>query len=455
MNKIQVKDILLKLDVKLICGDENLSLENFCIDTRKLKKGDTFVAIKTDVIDGNNYYQEAFDKGAKICVLDNKDAIKEKRGTIILVSNTILFLQKLAEYKLSLRNVPLIAITGSVGKTTTKDMIASVLSKKYKVLKNEGNLNNAIGFPLTVLRFNDEDIIVTEMGMNSLGEISVLSKIGKPSLAIITNVGTAHIGKLGSRENILKAKLEILDGLRKDGKLLINNDNDLLHKVYPSLKERYNVITVGINNDSDYKTSNIKEENNCNTFLINGNKININILGDAFVYNSLIAYAVGDLYNVDISLIKEALNSYLPSYGRGEVISGKKGIKIVNDAYNANIDSMKLALKQFNSIKAKRKIICLADMLELGDYTKSIHEDLGREILKYKFDKVILIGEYSKETLNVLYNNNYNKENVRWFKSSLEVIPYLDEILQSGDYILFKGSLGMNLLPIVDILKGE
>lgn len=455
MKQIVIKDILEKLNAKIICGNENLILDNFCIDTRKLQQGDVFVGIKGEIIDGNTFYEDAFEKGAKICILDNKDVIKNKRNTIILTENTILFLQKLAEYKLSMTNIPLIGITGSVGKTTTKEMVASVLSKKYKVLKNEGNLNNAIGFPLTILRLKDEEIIVSEMGMNSLGEISVLSKIGKPDLAIITNVGTAHIGNLGSRENILKAKLEILDGLKKEGKLLINKDNDLLHQAYNKLKDKYNILTVGINSNCDYNATNIIEKDGHNTFLINNEKIVINVLGKGFIYNSLIAYAVGDLYNVDSSSIKKALRSYSVSSGRGEILINKSGVKIVNDAYNANIDSMKLALRQFNSLPSKRKLICLADMLELGKFSKSIHEDLGKEVIKYNFDKIILVGDACKDTLSIILNKGYNKENVKWFKKAYDILPYLDEVLEKDDAILFKGSFGMNLLPIIDILKGK
>ena len=226
---LYVSDIISRFNGKLLCGDENMILDNFCKDTRIIKNGDIYVGIKGESFDGNNFYADAFDKGAKACILDNTTLVDTDRygdKTIILVDNTLECIGKLAKYKRSLLNIPVVAITGSVGKTSTKDMVASVLSTKYKVLKTEGNNNNNIGLPFTILRYKDEDVMVIEMGMNHFGEISYLTDIVRPTIGVITNIGTAHIGILGSRENILKAKLEIIEGL--NGPLIINNDNDII-----------------------------------------------------------------------------------------------------------------------------------------------------------------------------------------------------------------------------------
>ena len=227
---LYVSDIISRFNGKLLCGDENMILDNFCKDTRIIKNGDIYVGIKGESFDGNNFYADAFDKGAKACILDNTTLVDTDRygdKTIILVDNTLECIGKLAKYKRSLLNIPVVAITGSVGKTSTKDMVASVLSTKYKVLKTEGNNNNNIGLPFTILRYKDEDVMVIEMGMNHFGEISYLTDIVRPTIGVITNIGTAHIGILGSRENILKAKLEIIEGL--NGPLIINNDKVYVH----------------------------------------------------------------------------------------------------------------------------------------------------------------------------------------------------------------------------------
>ena len=219
---MKIEEILDVTKGMLVCGDKNIEVNKFDIDTRNVNKEDVFVAIKGENTDGNLYYKEAIKKGA-ICLLDKMP--EEKIGNIILVENTVEALQNLAEYKRSKYNIPVVAITGSVGKTSTKDLVASVMSQKFNVLKTQGNYNNGIGLPLTILRLKNEDAIVVEMGMNHFGEISLLSKIAKPTVAVITNIGTAHIGNLGSRENILKAKLEILEGLQGNT-VIINNDND-------------------------------------------------------------------------------------------------------------------------------------------------------------------------------------------------------------------------------------
>jgi len=215
MHDIYVKDIIKKCNGKLIVGNENIILDNFSKDTRTINNNDIYIGIKGEVFDGNNLYKEALENGALGCILDDTTNIdidylkKYQDRFIIVVKDTIKCIQTLAIYKRNLYDIPVIGITGSVGKTSTKDIVTSVLSKKYKVLSTIGNYNNHIGVPLTILRLKDEECMVIEMGMNNLGEISKLSEIAKPTVSIITNVGTAHIGNLGSRENILKAKLEI------------------------------------------------------------------------------------------------------------------------------------------------------------------------------------------------------------------------------------------------------
>ena len=230
---MKVKDILNITNGKLIIGNEKLECENFSKDTRTIQKGDIYIGIKGEKFDGSEFWKQALDDGADAVIIENvkisqEEMEKYSNKTIIKVQDTLKALYEIAKYKRSLYDIPVIAITGSVGKTSTKDLIASVVSTKYKTLKTEGNNNNNIGLPLTILKLKDHEALVIEMGMNHFGEISLLTDIAKPTLAVITNIGTSHIGNLGSRENILKAKLEILEGMEIP-KIIINNDNDLLH----------------------------------------------------------------------------------------------------------------------------------------------------------------------------------------------------------------------------------
>ena len=243
MKDITVKDILECTDGKLITGNENIVCKEFSKDTRTIKEGDIYIGIKGENFDGNVFWKKALDNGAMGVIVqgikfDKQDIETYQDKVIIQVEDTLQALYKLASYKREIYNVPVVAITGSVGKTSTKDLVANVVAQKYKICKTIGNNNNNIGMPFTILNApNDIEVFVLEMGMNHFGEIHLLSEIAKPNICIITNIGTSHIGNLGSRENILKAKLEILDGA-KNPYMVINNDNDLLHKWYEENKDK-------------------------------------------------------------------------------------------------------------------------------------------------------------------------------------------------------------------------
>ena len=300
MKKITVQDIINITNGELIIGDSNLICETFSKDSRNINPQDTYIGIKGEKFNGNLFWKQALESGADCVIVENidftqKDKEKFKNKTIIKVKNTLEALYEIAKFKRNLYNIPVIAITGSVGKTSTKDIVANVVSKKYKTLKTIGNNNNNIGLPFTILRLKDHEAMVLEMGMNHFGEIKLLTSIAKPDVCIITNIGTSHIGNLGSRENILKAKLEILEGNPK-AKVIINNDNDLLHKWYKENKEKYNITTYGIKNQSDFNAQNIILDQNGSEFICNINKkdekIRVPVGGEHFVLNSLCAIAV-------------------------------------------------------------------------------------------------------------------------------------------------------------------
>ena len=388
MKNITVKNILEVTNGKLINGKLDEKCINFLNDSRKVKKGDTYIALKGEKFDGNKFWREAIEKGANCVIIEREEISKEekekyKEKAIIEVEDTLEALYKIATYKRNLYNIPVIAITGSVGKTSTKDIVASVVSKQYKTLKTEGNQNNNIGLPFTILRLKDEEAMVLEMGMNHFKEISLLTSIAKPNICIITNIGTSHIGNLGSRENILKAKLEILEGC-KNPTVIINNDNDLLHKWYEENKQKINIKTYAIKEKSELNAKNVKlnEQNSEFTCEINKKeiKIKVPIGGEHFILNSLCAIAVGKELNIPEEKIKNGIESFELTKKRMDIIELKNKIKIINDSYNASYESMKASLKYMHDLKQNRKIAVLGDMFELGEFSKELHEKVGSEV---------------------------------------------------------------------------
>ena len=356
----------------------------------------------------------------------------EEMGTIVYVDNSVEALQKIASYLIDNVDAKVVAITGSAGKTSTKDMIYSVLSKKYKVLKSQGNLNNEIGLPFALLNYINEDIIVCEMGMNGFGQIDKLSKIAKPDIAVITNVGTAHIGMLGSRENILKAKLEILNGMKKDGTLVINNDNDLLSTV-KGIDQK--IVKFGIDSEADYNASNIVLKNGKTFFDINGQTYNVPVLGKVNAYNALAAYTVGKLFDVSDEDIKDGLENVILTGNRMQIIE-QDDYTIINDTYNANKEAMMSAFDTVNTFEA-RKVAILGDMLELGEFEEDIHRE---------------VGKYANGNLSKFINEEFNGEKYH-FDSKQDAMNDLKDIIKNGDVILVKASQGMKLLEIVEFLR--
>ena len=438
---MKIKEILKITNGKLICGDEDLDIQNFEKDTRIIQKGDMYVAIKGEKFDGNDFYKDAINKGAVACLMSKEP--DEKIGSIVLVENTVKAIQQIAAYKRSQVDIPVVAVTGSVGKTSTKDIVAAVMSQKYKVLKTQGNLNNDIGLPFTLLRLHDENAIVVEMGMNHFGEISLLTSIAKPTLAIITNIGTAHIGNLGSRENILKAKLEILEGLQGNS-VIINNDNDLLSDWAEKNKEKYNIITYGINNkNSEYVAEDIHSYEDRSEYRIDGKKVVVPVGGEHFVLNSLCAIAVGRYFDIPMAKITEGISGFELTKGRMEIEKAKCGASIINDTYNANYDSMKAAIEYLEKIEGKRKIAVLGDMKELGEYSESLHRKVGEEVKD--IDILITIGELAKcieETADV--------REMLHFDNNESALEYLKKIMKKDDIILLKAS---NSMKFGDIAK--
>lgn len=474
---MNLEEVVQSCNGNIIFGDASIECKNFSKDTRTINSGDIYVGIKGENFDGNILYKEAFEKGAKMCILqgiseeeilDYKKEIESNNPdffngkAIVLVEDTIKALQQIASYKRSLYNIPVIAVTGSVGKTSTKDIVASVVGMKYKVHKTQGNLNNHIGVPLTILQLDNHEAIIVEMGMNNLGEISVLTRIARPNIAIITNVGTAHIGILGSRENIRKAKLEILEGLEPGGTLVINNDNDMLHDWYENIyksaaqntNKDLNVATYGIENDSLIMAKNIDYMPDSSTFDIDYNgeisKVFVPVGGEHFVYNALCGITVGRLLNMDINAIAEGIKNFELTKSRMELIKVSNGATLINDCYNANYDSMKAGIEYLAKTAKARKIAVLGDMLELGEYAKELHTKVGEEVNNNNIDLLITVGELGK----VIAKEATKKcPEVKSFDNNDDAISYLLSIIKQDDTILVKASNGMKFKEIVEAVS--
>ena len=457
MKNLKVEDILKVTNGKLIIGNEKLECENFSKDTRSIQKGDTYIAIKGEKFDGNIFWKEAFKNGADCIIIQDiefsDEELKEfENKTIIKVEDTMQALYKIASYKREINNIPVVAITGSVGKTSTKDMISSVVSQKYKTLKTIGNNNNNIGLPFTILRLKDEEIMILEMGMNHFGEIHLLSNIAKPNICVITNIGTSHIGNLGSKENILKAKLEILDGA-DNPTIIINNDDKLLHKWYLENKDNRKIITYGIENKSDIMAKDMildQEESRykCN---IDGKEIDVEvpIAGRHFVLNSLCATTVGITLNIDINKIITGIKNVELTKKRMD-IKEINGIKVINDAYNASPEAMKASLNYLSSFKNNRKIAVLGDMFELGKYSEKLHKLVGEYVCENNIDILVCAGENAKLIADEALKNGMKKEKVFYLKEKDKALELLRKITKTGDVVLFKASNGMKFYELAD-----
>ena len=458
---MKIKEIIQATGEKLIKGNLETEIENFCKDTRIIKSGDAYIGIKGENFDGNTLWQQAFENGAETVIVQginfkNQDIEKYENKNIIEVEDTIKALGDIATYKRNLygKDFPVVGVTGSVGKTSTKDIIANVVSQKYKTLKTQGNNNNEIGLPFTIFNLKDHEAAVIEMGMNHFNEISKLTKIAKPTISVITNIGTSHIGNLGSRENILKAKLEILEGMDKKV-LVINNDNDLLHK-YNLENKDVEKHTYGIENESDVMAEDIILNENESEFVCNLKgekfKVKVPVGGIHFVYNALCAATVGNILGLSIEQIKKGIETFELTKKRMDITELKNGVTIINDSYNASFESMQASLKYLSGLKNDRKIAVLGDMFELGEYSKELHEKVGKEVAKNNIDILLCSGNNSKYIVEAAKESGMDKNNIYYFKDKNEIQEFIRNICKEGDAILFKASNGMKFFEIVEKL---
>lgn len=440
MISLKLKDIAAFCGGKLY-GDGETVIKSVTKDSREIPEHSLYIALKGERFDGNSFTEKAFEGGAFAALGEaeytfSKPYIKVKCGKRALLD--------IAEKYRKMFDIPAVAVTGSVGKTTTKEIIASVLSEKFNTLKTEGNLNNEIGMPLTALRLeNCHEIAVFEMGMSGFGEISNMTAVAVPDMAVISNIGMSHIGKLGSQENILKAKLEILRGLKPGGILAVNGDDKLLSGLTVPC------IRYGLGENNDIRGTVLSEDEGGCTFETEmcgkAYKIRVNIPGRHNVYNALAAVAAGLRFGVEPEKIVSGIGK-ARSVGSRMNIKNIGGIKLISDCYNASPDSMHASLSVLKA-EPGRKIAVLADMLEMGEFSENAHISVGREAAFA--DAVVTVGELGR----LIAKGAENAKLVKSFDTNAAACGFLKDFLMPGDAVLVKGSNGMGLSEISEFIE--
>ncbi|MDG5785910.1 UDP-N-acetylmuramoyl-tripeptide--D-alanyl-D-alanine ligase [Evansella sp. AB-P1] len=435
--------------------DTNMEVKGVSTDTRTIQKGNLYIPIVGENFNGHDFVNVAVENGAVGALWQKNQPSPPEDVPLLYVEDTLLALQNLGKSYLETLPAKVVGITGSNGKTTTKDMVSSVLGTTYKVQKTVGNYNNHIGLPLTILQLEeDTEIAVLEMGMSGRGEIELLSTIATPEAAIITNIGESHLQDLGSREGISEAKLEITTGLKEKGTLVIHGDEPLLtEKVANS---PFHIVTFGSTDKNDYFPVHIQQNNDGTFFTINGREdteLFIPVLGKHNINNALSAIAIAEMLNVTISNIKKGLERIKITAMRMELIQGADGVAVINDAYNASPTSMDYAIELVQDLKGyKKKIVVLGDMLELGDKEESFHYDVGKKIDPSKIDFVFTLGRLGSKIAEAA-KFNFSESKVISTNDKATLITNLKEIVEDGDIVLVKGSRGMKLEEVVSALS--
>lgn len=433
-----------------VCGGilsvpSDAEISGVFIDSRKVTSGSMFVALKGERVDGHDYIAKAFELGASCCLAEKvPDGVTQ---SVIVVPDAALAMKKLAAYYRGLFDIPVIGVTGSVGKTTAKEMIASVLEQKYEVLKTEKNFNNELGVPLTLFRIEPQhEVAVVEMGISDFGEMSRLAEMVKPTMAVYTVIGHAHLERLHDRKGVLKAKTEMLDYMPKDGTVFLNGDDDLLYDFECPL----NRVLYGTGENANVRAVNIKADDpneTCCTVICGDSetKISIPAYGKHMVYAALLGFAVGVELGLDGESIKNGIASY-KTVGRRANVCNTPKLCLIDDCYNANPDSVKCGIDSLCEAKG-RKLCILGDMLEMGDEKEALHRSIGEYAKNAGVDLVITTGELS------LFTAEGAGETALHFDTKQQLIDALPTLIKDGDTVLVKASHSMGFDEISESLK--
>lgn len=452
MDKLNIKKILEIINGKLIQGSDDGWIDSVSIDSRKLEKNGLFIPLVGEKSNGHNYIEQLSKNGGKISLTQEKDREFPENMTIIEVESTFKGLQNLANYNRHQSKAAVIAITGSSGKTTTKDLVAAVLSEKYKTLKTQGNFNSEFGIPQTLLEINSRhEIAVIEMGMDYLGDIEKSIDLVDPDIAVITNIGLSHIEILKNQENIFKAKKEILKTLKDGNTALINGDDPFLRKILTE-KNAFAVKTIGLLEKVDFSVSAYQSTAEGLSMVINDETYTFAFPGRHNLYNCLMAIWLGKNYGLTEKQIQKGLDAFIPSKNRMDIFD-YKGIKFIDDSYNANPDAMRGALDVLDTLSKKsagkrRRVAILGDMLEMGDYASQSHYEIG-QYAREKADVLITVGHLSTEI-----NRGFKAmEDNSHLKDVKESIDFSETVLKAGDVVLVKGSRGIQLDQLITAVR--
>lgn len=456
MGKFFGADIALWAGARIF-GREGASFTGVCTDSRKIAPEELFIALKGGNFDGHDFLGAVYEKGCRGMVVSRLPEQDFPRATLFLVEDTAKALHDIARGHRSRFFIPVIGVTGSVGKTTTKEFIYGVLSQKGKTLKTQKNFNNEIGLPLSLLELTDDYWAgVFEMGMNHPGEMERLSEIARPTVGVITNIGVAHIENLGSKEGICRAKLEIARGMEVGATLLLNGDEPLLWRCRGRLAQK--ILYFGIENkECDYLACNIRETEAGQRFSVRGKAAfdcEITQKGAHNIYNALCAASLGDILGLDKEQIITGLLSFENAPMRQNIYE-KNNLTVIDDCYNANPDSMKAALSVLSSMGG-RAAAFLGDMLELGSYSEAAHREIGRFAAKAGVATLFLKGPAMKYAAEAAIEAGMEESRVFWSARDEDLAAIARALLQPGDRVLFKGSRGMKMEKLLALtLEGK
>lgn len=452
-----IDSIIRMLDADYI---ENADIEEnimgVCIDSRKVVAGNLYIPIRGVNNNGHLYAKEAIERGAKALLWEKREPNPPTDVVVIMVDDTTKALQDLASAYRNQLKMKVIGITGSNGKTSTKDILAAVLSQHYVTQKTLGNYNNEIGVPLTLLSFADEiEVGVVEMGMENLGELSFLTNIVKPDIAIISNVGTAHLENLGSLENIAKAKLEITEGLQGKGLFIYNGDQRLLKEAVrdAQLPGAISIRTFGEQDHNDHIVHHILQKEDGLTFFIDEEKYHLDMIGRHQAMNATAAWIAAKALSLTTEEIQRGFQSIEKTGLRNELLKINRAL-ILNDSYKSNPQSALAALDTMEEFDIPYKIAILGDMLELGETSDMIHYDLGKRLQDYHLNEVLTIGDMARYITQGAINNT-NDVYIRHFQNKDELYAYIQKYMKKECMVLVKGSRGMKLDELVATLVKE
>jgi len=444
---------------KILRGQGAETFRGVCIDSRALQADELFFCIAGDRFDGHDFMENAIQKKPAGIVLSrpdklSMDALDNSETFVLEVKDTLRALQDLASFHRDQFPVRVVGITGTNGKSTTKEMLAGIAGTRFETLKTRGNFNNHIGLPLSVLDMEaSHKVAVLEMGMSDSGEIRRLAEIARPEIGVITNVSQAHMEHLKTLKDVQAAKGELFESLTEEGTAIVNADDPLVRDLAKGLRAR--VITFGIEREADVKASDIRPSRasgfDFTVHLFDKQfSLHMPLLGYCNIYNALAAVAAGHTLGIPAESMNTGMSRIQPMGQRGEVIHHNE-MTFINDAYNANPQSARQALELLKNFAAEgRKFFVLGDMLELGELAESSHRQLGEEIAAMQFDGMVAVGDLAKLAAEQAVHSGMNKDQVMSFESHAEAAKYLSEKVGKGDCLLFKGSRGAHMETVME-----